>query len=825
MPGLWELLGYDEVAVRLATTLEHQSMIAMVEGPPGVGKSWLANGIGALWNRAGGRTVVAQGDLLRSDISLYPLGFAMAGLSNGWRTLGSSISDVTRIGESLAGTAGIVTATVKSLLAMRPSRQRAKALFLGDAEQQILFDLEHLADGAPFLLIADNIHWWDEASLELLGRLREQRMRDAFPFLAQMRVLAVQAIEPFQSIAHPQAHEALLSAESVEVVRLPRVRRHDFGAVLVALGAPMDTAHALAEAVFAVTGGHLALAGRCARHMAEGDLASFEEFGEPDAFLTRLLTDRIRSLGPNGARAIELLRIAAVLGLRFRRDEVSCAWEGERGELPRLLRYLRDQDVLGLSDDAGWFVHDLYRQHFLSAGQFDRTSVHERLSECLRILNPGEYELRCQNAVEAERVRDAAALGVQAWLSKRRDGGSINDLSATTHKAIEAGRMVPVLDRLSEATDLLDKNEFAACRAVLSSFPHSLPLNLLAEIDYLRASCLMATRSLDDSAQARDLLESWSGYEDEEVELGVRMLQLRLYSLVLLPGKGPGREVVRRIRDVLGPRTTFDRAAEDAMYILDRCAGGLDEPDVALSRVRGAASYFGPEGSHAVIRRPLEYHRCLTNLAALLIVNGKYREAQSVSADIARLTSDFAPGVFARLDYADANALLADHRLGEVNIAEAIARQRAIVERPAVTRDPFFAGNALAVYLALARRPEESLELLDDLLDELAQRRRPEIALEYLLRANRAAVAFTSAAHVDIRGEWAELQAAVESIAYPIGGLLVRRHHLLREVVDRRTVMSPQEFDTCLTVGPARFGPLWDQVGRGFWLPELEWWS
>ena len=49
MQSLWEVLGYDELATEVAESLRESSDITVVEGPPGVGKSFLAQGIGELW--------------------------------------------------------------------------------------------------------------------------------------------------------------------------------------------------------------------------------------------------------------------------------------------------------------------------------------------------------------------------------------------------------------------------------------------------------------------------------------------------------------------------------------------------------------------------------------------------------------------------------------------------------------------------------------------------------------------------------------------------------------------------------------------------------
>jgi Predicted ATPase len=816
-------LGYDDVALAVAQSLRDGTEINVILGPPGIGKSWLAKGIGAIWERAGGSTVVAQGDLLRSDVPLYPLGFAMAGLSSGWRTLGTPLAATARAGESLVGTAGIITATVQTIARLRPKRRRARSMFLGDAEQQILFDLERLASKRPLLLIADNLHWWDPASLEFLDRLREPRMREAFPFLFEMRLLAAETTEPYQHVSNPDAHEALLSPATTRYFELSRVPRERFEDVLVALGAPRQPAAEFAIAMYGLTGGHLALARRCAARLEQGESELFTAAADAGDFVAKLLTERIRSLGSLGTEAVALLQIAAVLGLRFRRDEVTCASGGDQSATSRLLRYLREQDLVELSDDAGWFVHDLYRQHFLAVESFDRTAIHERLSDCLRMLSPADYELRCQNAIEAERPREAATLGVQAGLARLRDGLSSLDLSAAVLGTVDRAGFVPVAERFKEALEHLNHDRYAECLTVMSSLPHALPEALSAEADYLRAACLMSTRSDEDRADGRALLEAWSGYESQEPELGIRLMQLHLFGLTMLPDKRPGRVLEGRIKEALRRRVSFDQAAEDAMYTLDRCSASLYEPDVSLIRTTEAVDHFGPAEGQTVVRRPVEYYRCLVNLAAELVVNARYSEARAISAVLDQLVGEFTPGVFPRLDHPYTTALLAEYRLGVVDAEEALRRQRDIIERHGVPGDPFYAENALGVYLTLVSGYDEALEVYDRLLVDLTTRRNPEPSMLYLIRANRCAARFVSGNRHDVSAEWAELHDVVRRIPYTFSRVLVRRHELLAAVIDDGKLMSPREFDECLVVGRRpEFGPMWDQLGRGFRMPEVE---
>jgi hypothetical protein len=825
VPDLWEVLGYDRVAEEVGSTLRESNLVCVIEGPPGVGKSWLAKDIGTLWEEPGGSTVLAEGDSLRAGASLYPFAFAMGGLPSRWKAVGQAASGITRASESLIGTAGLLTATVETLLKARSARRQSRTVFLGDAEQGILAELEHLAKPGPLLFIADNLHWWDADSLELLIRLRDPRLWEAFPFLADLRILATQTPEPYQSISNPSAHEAVLVPSETARFTLERVQREKFTDVLVALGARERPSEDLSDLVYSFSGGHLALASRCAERVANGEEAVFLAASDEEEFLRALLLERMRSLGVLGKQAVTLLQIAAVLGLTFRREEVCCASGGDESETVRLLRYCRGEGVLEVADGLDRFVHDIYRQHFLSLASRDKADIHATLDHCLRVSRPADYEIRCLNAVGAEQPEDAATFGVHAALQGEREGRSWRDLPPEVRTAIAEGGADDVVGLLASAVSHLRDYRFTSCIEALDCLPRRLPKSLAAEADYLRAMCLMSTRSEQDRARGRLILESWDGYMDEEPELGVRLMLLLLYGLFHVADKRQGWALEARISHALSDRAGTDPAAEDALYTLDRCAGGLHPPDVSLVRVKEAVRHFGPRDGHHVLRRPVEYYRCLVNEAAKLMENGEYEEAGEVSSRIEELVGEYDAGVFTRLEFPCTNALQVEYRLGLVDASTAASKQQRIAAEHGFADDPYYVENASAVYLTLAGDFAGATELFDRLDAQLSNSRtEPEASMVYLIRGNRCAIRLLTEGWEQVEADWTELTEVARKINYPERDIILARHELLaaEELVSG---LTPQEFDRVLIERyPERFGPLWAFFGHSLQLPALELW-
>jgi hypothetical protein len=414
-------------------------------------------------------------------------------------------------------------------------------------------------------------------------------------------------------------------------------------------------------------------------------------------------------------------------------------------------------------------------------------------------------------------------LAVHAALGLQREGRSWHDLPAYALSAIEEGGMTSVVEMFAVALAQLNQSDLSACTATLDRLPHTLARSVAAEADYLRATCLANTRSTVDREAAVALLESWAGYEAQEPELGVRLMQLHLFALTLTVDKAPGRALEGQIRQALMDRGDFDEAAHDAMYTLDRCAASLHEPETALIRTREATQHFGLSAERTVLRRPAEYFRCLVNLGAELLINAYYDDAREVHAQLAALVADYAPGTFPRLDYPGTNGVLADYRAGAIDLVEAVRRQREVVVEHRVMADPFYVENALAVYLTLAGSGAAALDILDRLREQLSSMQRPEASTLYIIAANWCVTRYVMGDCEAAHAEWVRLSDLVVQIPYATRKYYLERHQLLEEVMRSRRATSPAEFDECL-LGTSRFGRLWDQLGRGLRLPEIEWW-
>jgi PAS domain-containing protein len=611
----------------------------------------------------------------------------------------------------------------------------------------------------------------------------------------------------------------LLLPRFTKTIKLKSIQREGFEDVLLALGASHTPSPRDTDLIYKFSGGHLALAHRCASRLEAGEAEGFLSAEDPDEFVEDLLSERVQTMGTTGEEALGVLQVAAVSGLTFRRDALVCATGISEADASRLLRYCSKEDVLDLRNGTGKFVHDFYRQHFLKTTGEERVGIHQQLGDCMRKLDPADYESRCINALEAERQDEAAALAVQAALQRQRDGLPWRDLPNAIRAAMKSDNLTWIAERFEIALQHLNHYRSEECLSALVGLPHELPTCLIAEADYLRATCLMTTRSERDRLDAQMVLESWADYVNEEPDLGLRLMRLRLYHLTLQVDKEPALRLENEIRRILQDRQSYDRAAKDMLYTLDRLATSTQRPNRALAMNRRAVEYFGSKGEE-VLRRPIEYYLSLVNLGANLTWRASYQEANQVHQRIERLIDDYGSEIFPRVDYPKSNALLGEYRTNAIEIGDAVNRQREIVDSYKNPDDPFFAENALAVYLAISGSFQEALTIFDRVAVLLASRGDPEPSLVYLVRGNRCSTLFLSGMTAEARVEWADLATVVSQIPYDSRPKMLLRHELLAAVMSRECPIPAVEFDEVLR-NHHNLGP---ELEYGFWLPAVEWW-
>ena len=394
------MVGRDDELGRLLTLLDDaeagRSVVALVSGDAGVGKSRLISEITALASGRGFTVLSGQCAELGDSVPYLPLADALrgAGQSTGVRDALSSRPGLSR------------------LLPEGGDGQQADQNHSDLARQQmfggVLGLLAELAAAAPVLLVLEDLHWADASTRDLVTFLSRVLHRERVALIGSYRTDDLHRRHPLRPVV-------------AELQRLPSVISVDL--------APLDPS-ALAEHLTATATGRIGateLNDIVAR--AEGNAYYAEELlaasvtgnrtehSALPAGLAALLLSRVEQLSDPTQ---QVLRAAAVAG-RKADDELVRALSGlEAAEYEAAVREAVTHQLLVPDGDEGYvFRHALLREAVygdLLPGE--RTRLHATMSALLseeyRLATPGTAAELAQHCLASHDIPGAFAASVRA---------------------------------------------------------------------------------------------------------------------------------------------------------------------------------------------------------------------------------------------------------------------------------------------------------------------------------------------------------------------------------------------------------------------------
>jgi AAA ATPase domain len=823
-PKLAALLGQDVVAARLLADLEDETtLLARLTGGSGSGKSCIARQVATAWRDAGGVCVVAVGDDEHSWKELFPLLYGLAQTPTDWTGLAKTGSrSAIQVGETIVGGPGVGT-SIFDLLTTGFWQQAERVLrSYPDLARDVILDLKRLARRrSRLLLICDNAHWWDEASLRLVADVLSQPLREAIPQLRSVAVLMVDTADE-QAVVAQEAFEVLVGKCVGQTHQVARCSSELFPKVLEAFGACALTADAVDE-LFSVTNGHLKWTEQVGRYGSIDDVDGLDTLG--NEYVSGLAAARFSSLGAHEPEVIDLLSGAAVLGLSCSERDLECIVDRPRSELRALIRHAEKIGFVERGDERIAFSHDVIRSAILREQSGSRVDdLYLKLSECLAALRPGDYEARAQALLQAEEVglaREMVALGGVAQI---RRGVSIAEVTRRLDSRLSGDKeLASYLQAVADGYSAVGRGDFDTSPALRSQQSME-TLLMAAERNYLAAICLLGLQTDAGRSEARAILTSWASELAGETELELRFLLLLQQAQVLSDMVDDARDTEIQIEQRLAKRARFDTSAQVLIQIQNRRAGGLMAPEFAEDRIAKSVAFFRA-GTGTRSRDQLELFRALTNLAAIEIRLDRNEVAYGHALEAERIAVESVEGG-QRLDVLASNLVLAGHRLGAMNLADAIEHQRVIVHSPESSDDNFIQRCNLTAYLLLASRDDEAGVELNVLLDQV-QSGFDESPLVYYSSALAVAAAAVAG---DIDGALQshyEMEDFVNSRKWPTAAYLRRRHHLLGEVLPSLDASLPRTDLDQILLGslPRQVGQAWPYYGRLIPCCELSFWT
>ncbi len=561
--GAGKLVGRDSELDELDSALdvldEGEPGCITVEGEPGLGKTRLLD---ELRVRADGRGhVVLSGAAAEFErempfsvwvdaLDAYVLSQDLAGHERWDSELANELGQVL---PSLRGANGDAGAIAEERYRAHRAVSRLLAL---------------LAERQPLVLVLDDLHWSDSASIELIASL--VRREPGAPVLLALGLRPGQVAERLSPA---------LTAQAVRRLELERLTEEQAAQLLDQMDA------AAVSAIYRHGGGNPFYLEQLARTQDGGSVALREggiEAGVPPA-VAGAIGGELESL-PEAARS--LLDGAAVAGEPFEPDLAAAI--GGLGEADALaaLDELLDRDLVRPTQVPRRFMfrHPLVRQAvYQSVPGGRRLAAHARAAEALAGRGAGPAEL-------AHHVEQSAGQGDERAIEILLDAGRAAEARAPSAAArwFEAAlRLIPTGDierrvsvRLSLASVLRSLGELERCRTMLLEALELLPPDAVAQRVEVTTFCASVEHGLGRHEEAhRRLVEAWERIADRssataaalQIELAVDGFFEQDTEQPVEMGRG-ALETARALDD-----RTLIAAAASVLCVGEAAAGHIEE--------------------------------------------------------------------------------------------------------------------------------------------------------------------------------------------------------------------------------------------------------
>jgi DNA-binding CsgD family transcriptional regulator len=550
----------DLAAIRdlIAAANAGQGATALVEGPPGIGKTVLLSAATEHAASLGMRVVTAVGGELEQDMP-----FAIV------RQLFEPPLRSAQRDELLAGAAGIAA----PVFGQHDGQQGAPVL--GDVVHGLYWLCANLAEDAPVLVVVDDIHWADDPSLRFLSHL-SRRIADLPVLLlcaGRTGPMLDRLVDGVLGGARPRPIRLdPLSAQGVEVL----VRRD--------LAADADAEFCRACAV--ATGGNpFLLAEALNRLRADGTQpvaaeADRVEHLRPET-IARAVLARIARHGPD---AIRLARSLAILGPGVQPRHVATLAGLTVDETVALADNLARDAIVTAERPLG-FVHPLVRTAvYADSNGLLRAAQHKKAARILADDGvPAEqfaphllaseptadpWVVDTLQAAAADALGRGAPEPAATYLSRARTEPPLPEARARV--TADLGRVLGMSGRMSEAAVVLRE-------AAELAKPMLEQLQLVLELNFLTTQAGWAAESAETAAWARRIVAG------RESELSPAMHAA--FAMTEITSMQPPEVWVSRLEGIEADRQILSIVAFGASGLGDRPA--TEVADLALRAADG----------------------------------------------------------------------------------------------------------------------------------------------------------------------------------------------------------------------------------------------
>lgn len=826
------VLGHDALRQEGVSSLEEPNTRCIVlDGPSGCGKTWLATEIGS--DLAEMTSLFAVGDAVRRSEDFAPFESLTRNRSGLEKIAVQGGRVVAGAGSFLSGF-GTLGATVFDW-AVSASKATVPSSFADFSEEEWkwLGKLRRMSRGKPTVLIADNIHWWDESSFRLLKKLSEARDWREDAFLDGLKLIVVRTTDPSQTDYLGKDFDRWLERIQPVHLQLAKCDLNQFEEALLAFGVQPEIDSQTLKDLYDLSAGNLKLAKLVSQSLLDGSNAQqLAEDAASVGLLRTLLSERFKSRDGKVEEVLSTLKSAALIGVYFYRAEASClaSKNEDQSDVRARLEKAEATGLIEIDGDKYSFSHPVildFVQKELSPTEVSDLS--EKLARCLRLLRPADYRRQVDLFVAGGDEKEAAQSAALHLIQQCRQHEYQPDDTPGEHNSlVDNHGLSAFCQAMMQGYAQIAVGNHGSALVALETVGDPLFPGLYLELTYLRSLCRMESGRREDAQHVAEELKRHLELEDaaEFGEISTRLKLLRQQALVLAGTVEEARANSIALMSFLRKRAATDQDAATKYHQLLRKSNTIHDPFVAKAHLHQARTFFAPDRPSELPEHPLEYYRTLVNLSGVEIQLGHWECANTAAEQAFALVAANPVFSFPRLDVPLNNMNVARVRHGLDPIERSIEQQCKVVGHNQGLNDNFQHRSNLAGMHILAGDFLAAGRALDGLEQEFASRTLSELYITFHLQSRRQVLTYLEGDIPSCREQQSDLMKLLDTIDWPSRSALLRRQEMMEDLLTRGEILTPRDFDVWFVEQDASgSGPSWPHFGRGVQFSELQFWS
>lgn len=733
----------DNVLYAIKECIEKHQKTSIIDGESGSGKTYVLEQINNFFSEyqvfwLSGDAYITQRDyypfynLIEQQYLNNPVEMKNYLMQQQKENVAKKAGYVSKIG------AEMLTAAIENIINDKKDKKSLSNCIFSQEELQVLFQMEYFCNNSEnTIFLCDDVQYWDEKSLQLLYLILNHTSSDMNFFSEASFVISITKLKGVNNPTKP-----IYNLAANNVFSLDTVKKENYSTALKQLGLKVALNAELIVALYSITGGNLQLSrdivdllneSKCSLEDTIANIVTDKQLGHH--FIERLNCTAL------GIEINETLKYASLFGSTFHYYELETVLDKKEGAIRKVIQEAEDYALIKKGSRSASFIHELIRKAYKDEILPEKESYYLKYADCLKILYPGNYQLRKDSLYCAGEFECAMETSILEYLQCLRNNQIQN--YDNIFKFETTSYLSEYVESMKDAYFAFNAGKYKNCVNILDSIEDIYKPILLAEKYYLLSITLSKWLDSNSRKKARECLVPFldKEYISNEMELWERILSAYIVACIHDNHRDEAEKNEKKLNDSIACRLEYDFDASCKLNILRRKASMIYDEKKTFDLAKKSKEFFSNNQDR--ILDPLQYYMSATNFMAAALKMGKTNILSEDIDKMLNMQSKYPYINFQRMEMPLNNIIIASYINGALTAGVAAQQLTSVLDtyQSEETTSTIIKSN-IAVLFCIDRKYNEGIQMLEEIFIAFQKMPNLEFYYRYLITRNLCAVKF-----------------------------------------------------------------------------------